>query len=110
MDQSIDIECSINYEFYNYEDLESYQPMINFTFYYQQNNSNYQILDKIYLNDNQINENKSYLWQRLIRYRIPSIDKHETHRKYLCIIASDSTENRQICQTNIYIPSRHFSI
>ena len=37
--------------FFNYEDLDEYQPSLNLTFYLEQNRSMYTMIDQMYLNE-----------------------------------------------------------
>jgi hypothetical protein len=112
IDESIEIECTIEYEFFKYEDLENYQPTINLTFYIKENNSMYIPIDQMYLNrikDLQTDDNRTFNWQRSIRYRIKSRNQEE----YVCMIIPDTLQNEdlfqdnnRICRTRINIRSK----
>jgi hypothetical protein len=99
-DESIEIECTIEYEFIKNDD---YQPFINLTFYIKQNNSRYSPIDQIYLNDiedSPMENNQSLNWKRSIRYRMKLMDKEENYREYVCIVIPDSLENEDLFQNN----------
>jgi hypothetical protein len=118
LNESIEIECTIEYEFFKYEDLNDYQPAINLTFYFKQNHSIYLPINQIYLNeieDLPIDTNQTLNWKRSIRYRMTFTDNKETNREYICIIIPDSLKtedlfrnNSRSCQTKIHIRSEFF--
>ncbi|UJR35413.1 hypothetical protein I4U23_028170 [Adineta vaga] len=101
--ESIDISCSIDYEFVIYND---YQPTINLSFYLKQKDSSYRnIISKDF---DEIKN--SFNWKRSIKYTIESIDSNELNREYICIITLDPSKNvnlfvnnHRICRTKINI-------
>ncbi|CAF3966316.1 unnamed protein product [Rotaria sp. Silwood2] len=103
VDESIEMTCTIEYEFLNYDDLDNYQPIINFTFYIKENDFMYKIIDQNYLNeikDFKIDNNMALNWKRSIIYRIKSINQEENNREYGCIIISESLRNEDLFQDN----------
>lgn len=115
-DEPIELECSIEYEFFKYEDLDNYQPMMNFTFYVKENNLIYTPIDQNELDeiqDYKIDNHMALTWKRSIIYRIKSIQQEEHHREYACIIIPDTVRNdvlfqdqNRVCQIKINIKSR----
>ncbi|CAF3387197.1 unnamed protein product [Rotaria sp. Silwood1] len=115
IDESFDITCTIEYEFLNYDDLDNYQPTINFTFYIKENDFMYKIIDENYLNeikDIKIN-NMTLNWRRSIIYTIQSINKNVNDREYGCILIPDTLKNEdifqdsnRICQIRINVENR----
>ncbi|CAF3539320.1 unnamed protein product [Rotaria sordida] len=116
IDESFEITCTIEYEFLNYDDLDNYQPIINFTFYIKENDFIYKIIDQNYLNeikDFKIDNNITLNWKRSIIYTIKSINKEENNREYGCIIIPDTLrnedlfqDNNRICRTGINVKNR----
>jgi len=114
LDESIEIDCTIEYEFFKYEDFDNYQPKINMTFYIKQNNSMYIPIDEIEVKDLKIDDhNQTLNWKRSIIYRIKLINKEENNREYVCIIIPDMLQNEdlfhdnnRICRTRINIRSK----
>jgi len=116
VDESIEIDCTIEYEFLKYDDLDNYHPIINLRFYIKENNSMYKPIDQIDLNeikDFQIDNNRTLNWKRSIIYRIKSINKEENNREYVCIVIPDTLQNEnlfqdnnRICRTRINVRSK----
>ncbi|CAF4283685.1 unnamed protein product [Rotaria socialis] len=110
--ESIEIACTIEYEFLNYEDLDNFHPMINFTFFIRENNSTYEIIDQNYLNEIQdfkIDDNSTLNWKRSIAYTIKSMNKEGNNREYGCIVIPDTSKNEdlfqdmnRICRINVH--------
>ena len=99
VNESIEIECTIEYKFLNYDDLDHYQPRINLTFYIKENNSTFKTIEEIYLNeikDFQIDQNMTLNWKRLITYKIKPINTGENRREYVCIIIPDTLNNQDL--------------
>ncbi|CAF1164112.1 unnamed protein product [Rotaria magnacalcarata] len=119
IDESTEIVCTIEYEFLNYEDLDDYQPMINFTFFIRENNSTYKIIDQNYLNEIQdfkIDDNSTFNWKRSIAYTIKSINTEGNNRDYGCIIIPDTRKNEdlfqdmnRICRINVHVKNANSS-
>ncbi|CAF1919780.1 unnamed protein product [Rotaria magnacalcarata] len=119
IDESTEIVCTIEYEFLNYEDLDDYQPMINFTFFIRENNSTYKIIDQNYLNEIQdfkIDDNSTFNWKRSIAYTIKSINTEGNNRDYGCIIIPDTWKNEdlfqdmnRICRINVHVKNANSS-
>ncbi|CAF1596318.1 unnamed protein product, partial [Adineta ricciae] len=107
LNETLDIVCSIDYEYAMYNDLEHYQPQINLTFYLKENHSLYtsvisEELDE--MNDLTIDQNRTLNWTRSIKHTIESIDDKETNREYICMITPDASPNKyRICRTRIHI-------
>lgn len=110
IDESIEIECTIEYEYlkYNYS-----KPKINLIFYLKENNSFYIPIDEIYLNKIEDIEIEKNHWKHSIIYQIKSINNHQ--QEYICMIIPDYFENEdlfqhsnRICRTIINIQSRIF--
>ncbi|CAF0759301.1 unnamed protein product [Adineta steineri] len=120
VDESIEIQCTIEYEFIKYEDLDNYQPRINFTFYLKQNDSFYTAVNQEYLNeinDIQIDDNATWIWKRSISYTVRLMNKEENYREYACIIVPDTLkivdifqDDNRICRTKIDIQNNDSSI
>ncbi|CAF0768856.1 unnamed protein product [Adineta steineri] len=119
VDESIEIQCTIEYEFIKYEDFDSYQPRINFTFYLKQNDSFYTAINQEYLNeinDIQVDDNMTWIWKRSISYTVRLMNKEENYREYACIIIPDTLkivdifqDDNRICRTRINIQNDNSS-
>ncbi|CAF4310303.1 unnamed protein product, partial [Adineta steineri] len=119
VDESIEIQCTIEYEFIKYEDFDNYQPRINFTFYLKQNDSFYTAINQEYLNeinDIQIDNNATWIWKRSISYTVRLMNKEENYREYACIIVPDTLkivdifqDDNRICRTRIKIQNDNSS-
>ena len=118
VDQSIEIECSIQYEYFQYDHLTDYQPSINLTFYRREKNSIYvpiHPLDLSTIKDVLVEKNQTSIWKRSISYTSPPIENGENYREYFCIVIPDSTQNEEIfsntnrsCRAHINIQSKAF--
>lgn len=114
VNESVELTCSIEYEFLNYDDLDIYQPMINLTFYIRENEFTYKMIDQTYLSeikDFKIGHNKTLNWKRSIIYRIKEINT-EHNQEYGCIALSDRlrnedlfNDNDRICRIHVHVKS-----
>ena len=99
-DDSVNITCSIEYDFWRFGDWETYQPSVNLTFYLRENDSQWTSIDPRYLmatKDTRTNRTR-WNWKHSISHVTLPLTNKERSREYLCIAIPDTPFNDDVSQ------------